>query len=182
MLSKISQSFFLSHIKICPAAKGFHHNYLGGLSEHTIKVTQSCIALGQLYNLDLNLLITGALLHDIGKIIEYKLDSGEITRTESGILLYHIQLGIMFLSHFITDNNIELTSLEKNKLYHLIISHHGKKEFGSSVEPKFFEAHVLSQCDMIDFQYGHQELLLKEKANGSDFIFDKLNGDWLYTK
>jgi len=169
-------------ITVYPSAKGHHHNYLGGLLEHTVAVTRNCITLGKNYDLDTDLLVAGGILHDIGKIFEYDYKKGEIERTESGVLLHHISLGLMFLSSYITKNEIKLSNLMKTKLFHMIISHHGKNEYQTPVEPKFIEAFILSQADMIDFMCNHNKMLIKEKGNGEPFIWDNLCKDWVYIK
>ena len=136
---------FASH----SAAKSMHHSYLGGLIEHTLSVTQICDYLSGLYTfVNRDILICGALLHDIGKIYELSAFPGN-SYTDDGRLLGHIYIGADLVSKeaLMIDRFPErLESLIK----HCILSHHGEYEFGSPKRPKIIEAFLLFCADNMD--------------------------------
>ncbi|HHV61753.1 MAG TPA: HD domain-containing protein [Firmicutes bacterium] len=134
-----------------PAAKSVHHAYIGGLIEHTTNVLDICITMTRIYPIiDRDLLVAGAILHDIGKIWEYRYD-GLIDITDEGRLIGHIVLGEMMLVDRI--RTIEGFPVElAMRLRHMILSHHGEYEFGSPRRPKFIEACVLHYADNLDAQ------------------------------
>lgn len=130
-----------------PAAKSNHHNYLRGLATHSISMAELAYDLGSKYKLNTDLLISGALLHDLGKIIEL---SGPVATqyTVEGELLGHISIG-----YYIVRNTLESLNIGGEKallLEHMILSHHGKMEYGSPVLPLFKEAVLLSMIDDMD--------------------------------
>ena len=139
----------MSLFKRAPAAKNFHHNYLGGLLEHTLSVCQMCQRVREHYGeLDGDILIAGAFLHDIGKIRELKFDY-QIDYTDEGRLIGHVMLGVTLLDEkleHVKDFPKELAL----RMKHLVLSHHGQYEFGSPKRPKFLEAFALHLIDDLD--------------------------------
>lgn len=138
---------------VWPAAKTIHHAYEGGLAEHTYGVTATAINEANLYannkgmKINFDLVITGALLHDIGKIEEYTID-GEIS--ELGKYLSHIVLGIEDIDRCCETHKLDKNSEKMILLKHVIASHHGKYEFGSPNLPAIPEAFIVSQADNCD--------------------------------
>ena len=136
---------FASH----SAAKALHHSYLGGLIEHTLSVARICDFIsGQYNNINRDLLICGAMLHDIGKIYELSPFPGN-SYTDDGRLLGHIFIGAELVSKeaLMIDRFPEpLETLIK----HCILSHHGEYEFGSPKRPKIIEAFILFCADNLD--------------------------------
>lgn len=173
---------FLSNFKTAPAALHYHHAYSGGLLEHSINVVKICETLHSLYPKKLNkdLVMVGAVLHDIGKITEYKTTTN-IKITEKGMLIGHITLGVEMILDKI-DKISNFPDLTKNKLVHILLSHHGKKEYGSPVEPSFPEAVAVYYADEADSKI-KQYVELTDKANGNkDFhIYDSKLG-YVFTK
>ncbi|MDR2160810.1 MAG: HD domain-containing protein [Desulfovibrio sp.] len=131
-----------------PAAKSLHHAYAGGLLEHTLSVTRLCMALADLYaGLDRQILFLGAVCHDLGKIRE--LSSGlNADYTQAGRLIGHICLGLDMLAPHLDASGLEEPLREH--LRHIILSHHGLREFGSPVLPATAEALMLHYADNID--------------------------------
>jgi 3'-5' exoribonuclease len=134
-----------------PAAKGIHHNYIGGLLEHTLYVLKSIDVLLPIYThvgLNRDMLIVGGILHDIGKIFEYSYKKA-IDITPVGRLLGHI-----YLSAHMVDQ--EIAKIEgfpeelKLQLLHMILGHHGQLEFGSPKLPMTKEAIFLHMLDDLD--------------------------------
>ena len=142
---------------IAPAAKGFHHAYPGGLLEHSLEVAEFCISdckMLEQYNyeaLDIELLKTAALLHDIAKIEEYEIylvegDKTYYQFTESGKMIGHLCLSAMWVYseiEKISDFPLEL----KNHLLHILLSHHGRVEWGNAVKPLTKEAEFFHMAD-----------------------------------
>ncbi len=149
MESFLSDSEFLRCFSIAPAAKAMHHVYLGGLLEHSLAVADLADDVSRRYpTINRDLLITGALLHDLGKVAELSyLKSFDYT--DEGKLLGHIVIGVEMLEakiREIPDFPRRLSTLLK----HLILSHHGQYEFGSPKRPKTLEAVVLNFLDDMD--------------------------------
>lgn len=131
-----------------PGAKAVHHAYAGGLLEHTLGVMQVCLALCSVYpQVDKELVLVGALLHDVGKAVEL---SHGISReyTDAGRLLGHIYLGLELVEPFLAKAKIPADLALHLK--HLLISHHGELEFGSPRRPKTTEAFILHYADNLD--------------------------------
>jgi 3'-5' exoribonuclease len=140
---------FMARFCACPAAQTFHHAYLGGLLEHTVSVTTTCRSLAALYpDLDADLLVTGALLHDIGKVDEMSFDTS--IDTNSGRLLGHVILGERRLSRAIEGLAGGMPSELAMMLSHVIISHHGELEWGAPKRPSTLEALLLHHADNLD--------------------------------
>jgi 3'-5' exoribonuclease len=132
-----------------PAAKTVHHAYLGGLLEHVLSMCALASFTASHYRgIDRDLLMAGALLHDIGKIHELSYERGFAYTTE-GQLLGHITIGIRMVEEklrALPDFPPQLRALVE----HMILSHHGRLEFGSPKEPLFLEAQLLHHLDDMD--------------------------------
>ncbi|MDH4222076.1 MAG: HD domain-containing protein [candidate division Zixibacteria bacterium] len=157
-LSKLMDSILgdeklIEKIKYAPGGKLWHHSYLGGLLEHTLKVVEFCEKAAELYELvNRDLLITGALVHDIGKIYAYSF-TGFIDFTDEGRLLGHIISGDEIINQKIKkiqDFPRELSL----QLRHLLLSHQGQLEFASPVVPQTLEAIILYYADEMDAKTG----------------------------
>jgi len=139
------KEMFLSH----SAAKTMHHNFVGGLLEHTVSVTKLCTYLADNYPvLDRDLLLTAAMFHDVGKLSEISAFP-ENDYTDAGQLLGHIYIGADWLSKRM-DKLGGFTVKRKNELLHCILSHHGELEYGSPKKPALAEALALSMADNLD--------------------------------
>jgi 3'-5' exoribonuclease len=140
---------FVNKFKTAPAAKKMHHAYIGGLLEHTVSMASLADKIsGHYAGVDQDLLLSGAILHDIGKIDEFEYQS-KIDYSDRGRLLNHIILGIKMVDDKLSgiDNFPED---QKLLLKHMIVSHHGTREFGSPEPPKTIEAVLLNYIDEID--------------------------------
>ncbi len=132
-----------------PAASRIHHNYMGGLAEHTLGMAKLAYDVCDNYPmLDRDLLVAGIIMHDVGKVKELGgLISSEYTL--AGKLVGHISIGQGWLMEVSKDLGIE-DKEEAILLRHMVLAHHGKMEFGSPILPKIPEAEVLSLIDNID--------------------------------
>lgn len=136
-------------LRRAPAAKAHHQAYLGGLLEHTLNVMELAQRIAATYpGVDSDLLLTGALCHDIGKIYEFRYDY-VIDYTDAGRLLGHIVIGTGIVRDKIKTVPDFPEGLQL-KLLHMIVSHHGKYEWQSPKRPKFVEAAILHQADYLD--------------------------------
>lgn len=173
-LRKLLNSFISDHdftrkFKEAPAAKNFHHGYIGGLLEHTLSVCRLAINICELYpDLDKDLLIAAAFLHDIGKIREFTFERS-IDYSNEGRLLGHLVLGVSMLEEKL-EGLKNFPGETAVYLKHMILSHHGEYEFGSPKRPKFLEAIVLHHIDDLD-----------AKMNGISRFISKDNKDGIWT-
>ena len=132
-----------------PAARGLHHAWLGGLLEHVVSLLGLAERVAAHYTLlDRDLLLTGVILHDIGKIRELSWAIG-FDYTIEGILLGHIQIGVDMVEKAI-DALPDFPPRLRTLVIHLILSHHGKLEFGSPKLPMIPEALALNFVDDFD--------------------------------
>ncbi|HXK58528.1 MAG TPA: HD domain-containing protein [Acidobacteriota bacterium] len=160
-------------IRSFPAGTEIHHNYWGGFLEHVLSVLESALFFASKYpSLDRDLLVAGAVLHDIGKLEELG-NPKNPTYTTKGILIGHVVLGRDILleeARKIPDFPADLLV----HLEHLILSHQGQLEWGSPKQPKTAEALVLHYIDDLDAKMNRVLRLLKEDQNDSDFTsFDR---------
>jgi 3'-5' exoribonuclease len=153
-------------LKRAPAAKSMHHAYLGGLLEHIVNLCELCRAMAPRYpQTDVDLLLAGAVLHDIGKLDELRYDRA-FAYTSEGWLLGHILIAYEMVTKKI--DAIEGFPRElKTLVQHLVISHHGRYEFGSPRLPMFREAVLLHYLDDLDSKMSAVRAALEsEKGEG----------------
>jgi 3'-5' exoribonuclease len=131
----------------CPASVNGHHAAVGGLLKHTVEVGFIGRAIAKVAGADADLVLAGVLLHDMGKLESYRWD-GVFEHTDVGHLLGHVVLGALMLERRLADAHpAPCTAAERDLLLHLILSHHGRREFGSPVPPLTLEAEVLHWAD-----------------------------------
>ena len=154
-----------------PAGKLWHHNRLGGLIEHTLSLVRICRFLSKMYpQLDGDLLLTGAILHDIGKVEEYKYEA-YIDYSNRGRLVGHIVLGAQWIKER-ADKIDEFPSDILDRLTHLVLSH--QDEFGSPVKPAMREAFVLHYADQIDSKLDALKRIEGELLEGERWKYVRL--------
>ncbi|MCR4604543.1 MAG: HD domain-containing protein [Eubacterium sp.] len=144
-----NNSDFIDEFKKHSAAKSVHHSFMGGLLEHTLAVTRLCEIYSKQYKrINRDLLITAALLHDMGKI--YELSSFPSNDyTDDGNLLGHIYMGARLIENE-CDKIAGFPAELRSELVHCILAHHGKLEFGSPKTPGIIEALALHIADNTD--------------------------------
>ena len=167
-----SDEVFVAKFKAAPASMWLHCNWVGGLVEHTLNVVQICEFLAKQYpKLDHDLLLTGALLHDVGKVEEYEVTTN-IDVSEDGMLRGHIIIGAEMVSRACE----KVEGMPKNmrlKVVHLVLASHGQPEFGSPKKPQFPEAVAVHFADDADAKI-EQFIAAKEGAETED--------PWVYNK
>ena len=169
----LKDSSVTEKLKVTPGGKLWHHAYVGGLLEHTLRVVQVCEKAASMYELvDRDLLITGALVHDLGKISSYSA-RGFFDYTDEGRLIGHIVSGNELIDRkiqMIEDFPSELAL----RLKHLILSHQGELEFASPVVPMTLEAIILHYADDMDAKADAFSHIIKtQKSKGkrwSDWV------------
>jgi 3'-5' exoribonuclease len=151
-------------LRIWPAAQTVHHAYRSGFLEHILSVARSALTLGAGYSADQDLLTAGALLHDIGKLEELEYDRST-SYTREGNLVGHVTLGTMMVRETIAGIP-DFPDVLRTQIEHLILSHHGHKEFGAPVEPMTIEAMILSAADDLDAKINQVRQALAEDGEG----------------
>ena len=134
-----------------PAAFKLHHAVRGGLLMHTLSIVRLAEGVCTVYPfVDRELLISGAILHDIAKLKEFNVaDTGVATGySNEGNLLGHLAMGAMVINKYAEELNISPKTAML--LEHMVLSHHGEPEFGAAVRPMFIEAELLSELDLMD--------------------------------
>ena len=153
-----------------PAAKGIHHAYLGGLFEHSLSMARVASLLADHYaGIDKDLVIAGALLHDIGKTVELHNEVGVIDYTDIGRLKGHVVIGSEFIGRVAEDMK-DFPKELLTHIQHLVLSHHGRQEFGAPVVPMTAEALLLSFIDDMDAKMNLVEQLHR-KAKSSEPVW-----------
>ena len=149
LLAFFNDPSFMARFTAAPAAKNYHHPYLGGLLEHTTTTVRICCMICDLYpDIDRDLLVTAAALHDIGKVHELDYNRA-IDFTDAGRFLGHLLLS----DEMIRERIAGLAGFPDDlalRLRHAVLSHHGELEWGSPKRPKTLEAVVLHHVDNLD--------------------------------
>lgn len=153
-LKSVVLSIYAEHkeeLLFFPAAEKLHHAMNGGLLYHTLSIVKLCECVCEIYPcIDKELLTAGAMLHDIAKLKEYTVSKTGLVdgRTLEGELLGHLVMGAQEIGNKCDELGVSQNT--KTLLQHMLISHHGKPEFGAAVRPSFIEAEILSQLDLFD--------------------------------
>jgi 3'-5' exoribonuclease len=159
-IMKEHQKEFLTY----PAASKNHHAFYHGLLYHVVGMCKLADHVAKLYNdVDHDLLISGCILHDLGKIVEL---SGPVAThyTDEGLLLGHLTIGMSMVREMA--DKLGIKSEVPMLLEHMIISHHGKPEYGSSVMPMTREALLLSMIDDLDAKMMMLDMAYKDTKEG----------------
>jgi 3'-5' exoribonuclease len=138
---------FREKFETCPASVRGHHAKLGGLLKHTTEVAAIARAVARASGADQDVVLAGVLLHDIGKLEAYSWN-GLFEYTVPGSLVGHVVLGVLILEdRMCAEESFPCSEEERLVLQHMILSHHGKLEFGSPIQPMTLEAEVLHWAD-----------------------------------
>jgi 3'-5' exoribonuclease len=153
----------------CPAARRHHHAFVGGLLEHTLSVTRSCVFLAEKYAahypemqppLDRGLVVAGAILHDIGKVRELEQQPEGTSYTAEGSLVGHMLLGRDMVREAAA--GVELEAETRLRLEHLVIAHQRLPEWGSPKPPMTPEALIVHYADDLDAKYNMMATILRD--------------------
>jgi len=164
-----------------PAAKRFHQAYRHGLLEHSLTVAQAVSAISATFaDINRDVAVTGALLHDIGKLEAYAFEGGAIAMTDAGKLQGEIPLGYYRVRRLI-DGIEGFDPSTAEAVLHIILSHHGSLEHGSPIVPCTREATLVHFCDNLGGRLGSFDRLEKELPSGERWSrFDRALGGGAY--
>jgi 3'-5' exoribonuclease len=177
-----ADSDFVAAYTRAPAAKHMHHAYIGGLLEHTLSmaILSETIA-GHYGGVDRDLLLAGVILHDVGKTRELEY-ARRIDYTDEGRLLSHIVIGLSMLDEKLKQLP-DFPEDQARLLKHMIVSHHGAREFGSPEPPKTIEAVLLNDIDEMDSRVNSiREYVAKDESDGSWTSYHRLLERHFYKK
>ncbi len=167
---------FVEELQRSPASVMHHHNHMGGLLEHTLNVTRTCTNICRQYSdLDRDLLLTGAFVHDLGKMESYVADT-TIDMNDQGRFLGHLTLGLRILEKHI-QSVPDFPQVLTMKLSHLLMSHHAGRERNETSAPrglKIPEASALFHANLMDANVAEYLGHVKDQAG--------LEDDWLYIR
>ena len=172
---------FMKKYSTAPAAKVMHHNFIGGLLEHVLNLISASKTIHSSHpELNLDLLIAASILHDIGKIDEY--DVGlKIDISDEGRFYGHISIGYRLVASKIEEISDFPEELER-KILHIILSHHGEKQYGSPVEPIFPEAVAFHNIDKTDASIQNAKQSIQSDNQEGDWTYDSLQKRFYYKK
>lgn len=173
---------FRQRYEECPASTTGHHAALGGLLKHTSEVAAIAVAIARAAKADEDLVVAGVLLHDIGKLSAYRWD-GAFEATDLNALHGHVVLGALMLDRAVRAGATPpCTELELAILMHLVLSHHGKQEFGAPVPPRTLEAEVLHYADNASAKTASMAEALRTAANFAEGALVSSQGVWQVDK
>jgi 3'-5' exoribonuclease len=161
---------FMVRFLEAPAAVTVHHAYKGGLLEHSLDVVNLARSMRNNYpTMDINddLVIAGALLHDVGKTSEYRLVNSGIERSTVGELLGHLIVGIEII-HRYAEQVEEFPQDLLTELDHIILSHHGEVDWGAPIQPKTIEAMIVHSADNADSKIAQFREISKKTLNDNN--------------
>ncbi len=160
---------FVAQFTMAPAGTKHHHSYHGGLLEHTVSMMEAAERIAPCYpQVNRDLLLVGAMLHDVGKTQELGFQTG-LEYTDEGQLLGHMILAVEMLNEKVADAERlagePIPAETVLQLKHMLLSHHGEVEYGSPKVPMTLEALALHCLDLLDSKINAFELVLKADPN-----------------
>ena len=152
---------------IYPATLSMNHNYRSGLLEHILSMSRSALTLARLYKLDRDLILTGILVHDIGKLREINYDY-ESTLTKDGNLIGHLVIS----RYIVLEEANKIKKFPKGlliKIEHIILSHQAKYNWNNSIKPAFKEALLVQSIKLMDGQLNVMDITFNEDRESGEF-------------
>lgn len=169
---------FRSRYEACPASTAGHHAEIGGLILHTSEVAAIALAIAKASGADHDVVVAGVLLHDIGKLEAYRWD-GAFETTDLNALHGHVVLGALMLERAVRSvPEPPCTEQELAILLHLILSHHGRQEFGAPVPPRTLEAEVLHYADDASARTASMASAISDPSNFAADALVSAQGVW----
>jgi 3'-5' exoribonuclease len=162
----------MEKFKTAPAAAKLHHNYLGGLIEHTHNMMNVAVSILPYYpQVQPDLILAGVFLHDIGKTEELNYDIG-FSYTDTGQLIGHIGQGLLMVKEKVDKLNERGVKIDKtilDSINHIILSHHGQYEFGSPKLPATPESFMVNYIDDLDAKLCQVNTAIENETSDSDW-------------
>ena len=190
LLDSLSDEEIKKLLLKAPAAKSIHHAKKGGLIEHIVSISKVMKMIASHYSyLNYDLLIFGAIFHDLGKVWELEINREQIQYSHKGRLLGHMQLACELIDKK-SQRILGFPEDLREILKHIVLSHHGKLEYGSPVRPYIMEAHVVAAIDEFDSKMDTMFNFIKlERETGEPwsrysehfdryFYLENLKGRW----
>ncbi|MDQ6717977.1 MAG: HD domain-containing protein [Gemmatimonadota bacterium] len=168
-----SDDQFRLRLERTPGSVAGHHAKLGGLLQHIVEVAMIARATAKTCRANIDLVTSGVLLHDIGKVESYSVSTGGFSYTPCGHLIGHVVLGCMMLDRAISAGDTRSCSDQQlMDLQHIILAHHGSLEFGSPVQPMTLEAEIVHWADEASAKSNDmlESLEDRDSFNGDDEI------------
>jgi 3'-5' exoribonuclease len=156
-----------TQLRIWPAAQTIHHAYRGGYLEHVLQIARVAMRLADEYAADKDLLVAGAILHDIGKLQELSYD-GTTSYSREGRLMGHITLGAMLVRD-VAQAIPDFPPVLLTRIEHMVLSHHGSMELGSPVTPMTVEAFILAAADELDARLHQIRSVIDDDITAGEF-------------
>ena len=178
--SMLADEEIARNLKYLPAGIYIHHGFRSGLLQHILEILSICDSLKKFYpEVDYDLIIAGAIIHDIGKMAEFKTDGAAISFALEGVMVGHIVLSYEILLNHMPEDMNERTKL---KLKNIILSHHGTRDKGSPVLPVTIESIMLHAADDMVFKVGAYRRIIKENKNNDGDLsdYDQIFGHRVY--
>lgn len=179
-MMNLALSDFKDHLLFHPASRSLHHAFIGGLLEHTLSVVHTSVYFAEKYGLDLDIMICGAMLHDLAKVWEISNDPKR-DYTVRGRLLGHVVMGRDLLRDYAS----KIEGLKPGTLVHLehiILSHQGEKEWSAPVVPQTPEAMAVHLADNSDAKMEMFRKTVLEGEGGEDFQYHKTLERYIFRK
>lgn len=157
-----------SKLKYWPAATVVHHEFRSGLIQHILEMITVASGLERFYpRVDFDILQAGIILHDVGKVFELDATDLSIPYTTEGSLLGHIYMGAKLFEEHAEKNNLDRTT--RIHVTHLILSHHGKQEYGAPIVPATVEAQLLTYIDNVSAKARTADSVIASLGDGEEF-------------
>jgi 3'-5' exoribonuclease len=168
--------------RVAPAARSMHHAFRSGLLEHTVSMAGAARNLAEHYSLDVDVVVAGALLHDLGKIWELEIENS-IDYTDEGRLIGHLTQEVLYVDRRIAELP-EFPGELRRHLLHILLSHHGEYEFGSPRRPKTPEALLVHMVDNLDSKMAGMLEAMGPEGDSDDpwSDFSRILGRYVYRR
>lgn len=185
-LKSVTSGLLAEHseiLKRIPAGKAMHHAYIGGWVEHTSSIVRAALAIRGAYNgrLDYDLLVAGAVLHDIGKVLEFKRTKYNMVDEYSflGDGVGHATLGVGMIMSFAQSNDFDISEVKLSALLNIVGTHAGQRDWGACADPVCREAMVISHLDNLDAHMNSMSAAIKDVGVG-EHVYNRAVGRSVY--
>lgn len=157
-------------LKYLPAGVYVHHGFRSGLLQHVLEILGITDSLRRYYpEINYDLIVVGAILHDLGKMQEFDVEGAAVKFSLSGVMVGHLVMSYEMIDRYAPE---EMPDLLKLKLKNMVLSHHGKREHGAPVEPATIESQLLASADDLVFKVGAYHRIINENKENDEEMSD----------